>query len=55
MRAVSPIFAGTLLGMAAAEIEGNIARGKAIWAADQATYVGTGKVPRQSGACRPGR
>lgn len=31
---------------AAAEIEGNIARGKAIWAEDQATYVRTGKVPR---------
>ena len=31
---------------AAAEIEGNIARGKAVWAADQATYVRTGKVPR---------
>lgn len=30
---------------AAAEIEGNIARGKAIWTADQATYVRTGKVP----------
>jgi hypothetical protein len=31
---------------AAAEIEGNIARGKAVWAADQASYVRTGKVPR---------
>ena len=31
---------------AAAEIEGNIARGKAIWAEDQASYVRTGKVPR---------
>jgi hypothetical protein len=30
---------------AAAEIEGNIARGKAVWAEDQATYVRTGKVP----------
>jgi hypothetical protein len=28
------------------EIEGNIARGKAVWASDQATYVRTGRVPR---------
>jgi hypothetical protein len=31
---------------AEAEIEGNIARGKAIWAADQESYIRTGKVPR---------
>jgi hypothetical protein len=31
---------------AVAEVEGNIGRGKAIWAADQATYVRTGKLPR---------
>jgi hypothetical protein len=31
---------------AEAEIEGNIARGKAIWAADQEAYIRTGKVPR---------
>jgi hypothetical protein len=31
---------------AEAEIEGNIARGKAAWAADQETYIRTGKLPR---------
>jgi hypothetical protein len=31
---------------AKAEVEANIARGKAAWAADQESYVRTGKVPR---------
>ncbi len=31
---------------AEAEVDGNIARGRAIWAADQATYVRTGKLPK---------
>jgi hypothetical protein len=31
---------------AAAEVDGNIARGKAAWAADQASYISTGRVPR---------
>ncbi len=31
---------------AAAEVEGNIARGRAAFAADQAAYVRTGKVPK---------
>jgi hypothetical protein len=30
---------------AAAEVDGNIARGRAAFAADQASYVRTGKVP----------
>ena len=31
---------------AAAEVDGNIVRGKEAWAADEATYVRTGRVPR---------
>ncbi|HEX8225766.1 MAG TPA: hypothetical protein VF605_18310 [Allosphingosinicella sp.] len=31
---------------AAAEVEGNIARGRAAFAADQASYMRTGKVPK---------
>jgi hypothetical protein len=31
---------------AAAEVDGNIARGKAAWAADEAAYVRTHQVPR---------
>lgn len=31
---------------AEAEVDGNIARGKAAWAADQESYIRTGKVPR---------
>lgn len=31
---------------AVAEVEGNIARGRAAFAADQASYVRTGKVPK---------
>ena len=31
---------------AAAEVDGNIANGRRIFAADQASYIATGKVPR---------
>ena len=37
---------GRTEAQAVAEVEGNIARGRAAFAADQASYVRTGKVPK---------
>ena len=37
---------GRTAAQAAAEVDGNIANGRRIFAADQETYIKTGKVPR---------